>query len=1212
MKRTKKIITFISLLLVLIMFLPEFVQAKDISSRSELTSGPNVGNRIYLGNGRNDGTVSMFKESDHLYCVQHRADTEDAWYRVDAYVEINGTNATAYTGKTGKTVKTSNSSVNTVLAYVCGEQNYYKGYNNSYTNDGVRMRAIHKYLQTWYNTVGFSKLGIDRKWNDSGFSLDNHWRVKDRALKLISDGQNYAKNTNSNAPKIDKNSTTKDIEQISETAYGPFKIKYSGIIESIVAKDSSGNAISNITFSTDKDGKKTVKAANIKSNENYYIHSNSGKKINTVSIKLKDSEVLSAKIWFLERNDGARSQRLITVDTGKTKAKGETYVMNIIPLTTIKGYVWIDIPRTKLNTWDSLYNNGEETRVAGVTVKLVNKNSGKVEETKKTNASGVYTFDKKIIASKLKNYYVEFDYNGVKVSDKDISKYIPVAFNSTDINKIDKAGSRALMDSVAEEDTNLSGKASTYKGKDAEKGKIYGLDYNGNLYKKLLEGDVLNNINLGIKEIPQTDYSVNEALENVEIGMKGYKYKYIYGKKGDKQKVAAPKVNWQHERIISAYSTDFYPSDIAYDVKNSTEELTTKVTYRIDITNTTNYNIEDLYKEDKLVITSLINNYDTNRYTLVEDANWTKKDGKEGTAVYKGNAYNGVDKDKTVSVEIVFNVKHDALVDILNHPNGIIENNPTKTIAVGYHKYLRRDYSWENNIQKDNQPHKTSKYERDSDAPYLIFKLGEERVLSGTVFEDGVVTTDGQVLGSGTFDEKENIVRDVVVELLDVKEGENDFTKLQVSGLYGVLDNKAISRPAQVKTDENGKYILNGIVPGYYLIRFTYGDGTQKIYNTKGEEVNTLTAKDFKSTIITNDVIKQALRGGTNYEWYKGLDTLNPSIAIDSLSTRAAVNAGTQNSIMAGSAKINIRIENTEKDEADIQVSENGEQVSLPSNKFNGLNFGIIKQPKQMARLAKVITNIKVENAQNNFGFSGNPETDFLKGVSDLDNTKNGGSKYLRAELEDQYISGATLELTYGISVTNISDVNYYNNDYYWYGEADPNKEVTLNITKITDYLDETLEYKAEQSDKRIEVSSNVDTEGRTILNLNLGEKEEDRILYTENNKARSKNKKTSDTFALVAGRILSKQEDDMEYLNRVEITNEDIDNSTDPDDPTDNDKDEEIKSPEEPNPSEAVATVTPPTGADRQEIILYTIAGIIALAVLSAGVIMIKKIVKK
>ena len=320
MKKTKNLITFISLLLVLIMFLPGFVEAKDISSRSALISGPNVGNRVYLGNGRNDGTISIFKESDHLYCIQHRADTKDAWYRVDAYVEINGTNATSYTGKNGNTVKKANSSVNTVLAYVCGEQNYYKGYSGSHTDEGVRMRAIHKYLQTWYNSVGFSKLGLDRKWNDSGFSLDNHKPVKQKALNLIADGKKYAKNTNTNVPKIDKNSTTKEIEAISDKIYDPFKVKYSGVIDSVIAKDASGKTISNIAFSTDKEGKKVVKVANLKSNVNYYIQNKSGKEIKTVSVKLKDSEILSAKLWFLERNDGKASQRFLMTETGKTKA----------------------------------------------------------------------------------------------------------------------------------------------------------------------------------------------------------------------------------------------------------------------------------------------------------------------------------------------------------------------------------------------------------------------------------------------------------------------------------------------------------------------------------------------------------------------------------------------------------------------------------------------------------------------------------------------------------------------------------------------------------------------------------------------------------------------------------------------------------------------------------------------------------------------------
>ena len=83
-----------------------------------------------------------------------------------------------------------------------------------------------------------------------------------------------------------------------------------------------------------------------------------------------------------------------------------------------------------------------------------------------------------------------------------------------------------------------------------------------------------------------------------------------------------------------------------------------------------------------------------------------------------------------------------------------------------------------------------------------------------------------------------------------------------------------------------------------------------------------------------------------------------------------------------------------------------------------------------------------------------------------------------------------------------------------------------------------------------------------------------------------------------------------MEYLNQVKITK--LNNSTDPRDQDNGDNVEEVKAPEEPNTSEARAIVTPPTGADRQAIIIYTITGIIALAILSAGVVMIKRIVKK
>ena len=68
-------------------------------------------------------------------------------------------------------------------------------------------------------------------------------------------------------------------------------------------------------------------------------------------------------------------------------------------------------------------------------------------------------FEKVLSKSQLKDHYVEFKYNGVKVNidnvTEDISKYIPVAFNSKNVDDIKTNGSRAMMDNVAEDPESI-------------------------------------------------------------------------------------------------------------------------------------------------------------------------------------------------------------------------------------------------------------------------------------------------------------------------------------------------------------------------------------------------------------------------------------------------------------------------------------------------------------------------------------------------------------------------------------------------------------------------------------------------------------------------------------------------------------------------------------------------------------------------------------
>ena len=107
--------------------------------------------------------------------------------------------------------------------------------------------------------------------------------------------------------------------------------------------------------------------------------------------------------------------------------------------------------------------------------------------------------------------------------------------------------------------------------------------------------------------------------------------------------------------------------------------------------------------------------------------------------------------------------------------------------------------------------------------------------------------------------------------------------------------------------------------------------------------------------------------------------------------------------------------------------------------------------------------------------------------------------------------------------------------------------------------------------------------------------------LYSIKNKNRTEG--TSDKVIIVAQRILSNQDNDMEIMSKAVLNGgknipEDI---------------KTIRPATDVHAeSSARLTIVPPTGEDRQEIILYAIAATVALAILGAGIVMIKKIVTK
>ena len=842
----------------------------------------------------------------------------------------------------------------------------------------------------------------------------------------------------------------------------------------------------------------------------------------------------------------------------KKKASAETkvglYITNRRYI-QVSGYVWEDIgPDTKVpGNGNDKYkdsNTEKDKKISGMEVSLHKKGKNGAIETVQTDNKGDYKFTTLIPSVGLKNgeYFVKFKYseygarNITEYSERKKYLYIPVnsVFDKTN-------GSKALTVEMLEEADNA-----LFQNKEA----VTGYADNGadnaitNIYNQFKQNKIevsdwikydtgdsiptLHYINLGIRQLIHPEFTIDQTIDHALLTVNGYKYKYIYGNDGDEKNydpndTARPTVRWQSETDISTYCLrEIYPSDLPQNGVNT--EL--QIVYKINITNNTDIDIASIYKENAMFIDSLTNTYDATRYTLIpetviervennnkitEKYNWNgatiQKDSSnnrsQGTTTLnmaKTTTFNdGIKSKETKTVYIAFKVKNEALNDLLNHPNGIVEDFPTKAIASVYHEYTRYDYSWkdpkENKGEKqsswhtwfnvEGRKHKSVVDTKEDAAPYLALKLhnpNEQRTISGIVFKDdrdeNKYKTTGEVLGDGLFDDSENVISGVKVELLN----KQDSTPAKRS----VLKNKSLNEyEIQETTSEvttgKGEYSFVGVVPGEYFVRFTYGNGTQRIVDTAGNEIENgiIYSNGYKSTIITPTTVKNMVKD----ERYNGLDmkldqNLKNSIWYLNSEIERSNKAVDKNISFEYESQIDFRTKNATRDEyaqdrlaetpfISVQIEFNTSNEGIASyynDKFSNMNFGIIEKPKVEMTIRKEITNIKLAYNNGQGLLNGNPTAD-IPYVSNLDEDwTDSGSRYVKIETKDSNIYGATLEVIYSITVENASDLTYITEDYYRFGtqpklnnsntQIDDSKEAKVYVNSVLEYLDPLLKIK--------------------------------------------------------------------------------------------------------------------------------------------------------
>lgn len=916
-------------------------------------------------------------------------------------------------------------------------------------------------------------------------------------------------------------------------------------------------------------------------------------------------------------------EKSITVD--KT---AELQIPNPQKYIKLSGYVWVDKVFSKQASRNDLYKDNDydsnDILLDGITVRLIDKTTGNVVKEAKTSNGGKYLFTD-VLVDDLEKYYIEFEYDGLTYTNV--------------IPHIDKDnGSKAAENSSVRDEFNkgfsvIEGSTESNKGitKDSAGNPKYDLNYN---IDKNKHTSTLNNtglypitantnetgyvikdhftpgkeeikyINLGLYEREQPDIALIKDLYNVNVAINGYNHIYEYANRFNNQDRYGNGFNvgvkFGNKYGNMSYTRAIYKADKEYTSSDKSKELKVYVTYKISMKNeSSNLQVQ---------VNSIVDYYDSN-YTLIktgtgidEKGNVTGDISNSGSQSYNDkykkviiNTNSKIEHNKSADVYVQFELNRDAVLKILNNAE-----NLDNVVEINSYSVFDTDGKVYAGIDKDSNPGNAVPgekitYEDDTDsAPGLKLEVADKvREMTGKVFLDSTSNElkTGEVRqGDGMYTDGEKGIKGVKVTLKENIENGNVYEKT---------------------TNDKGDFKIEGYIPGDYTLTYTWGDKEYTVQNYKG----TVYEKDRYDANVTNK------------EWYKTDVNTRYTDAIDNYNTRKKIDAEiakvtnktatTIKTMDSTTPTMGISVEYTTTTTAEVAddiKEERGDKFNCPDFKIENIDFGIVERARQDLALRKRVNTFKVTLANGQViadmtidekgNITGERNHVTYMGPSSTTTPKNG---LVKLELDNELIQGATVEVEYEIKVTNNSELDYVSEDFYKYGIKSGN-EVTITPTSIIDYLDKNWGFEDEKN-KEWTVKS-LD-EIKNIVAKEVYENEDSTIadktiLHTESLKGQKLKPTESATVNLNVSKVLSNS-DEISLDNESEITELTKDGGSRlistpgnyiPGQEETKESDESI--------AETVI-VTPSTGANLGFIVPVMI-GVIALVILGAGVVIIKK----
>lgn len=527
----------------------------------------------------------------------------------------------------------------------------------------------------------------------------------------------------------------------------------------------------------------------------------------------------------------------------------------------ISGYVWLD---GQTGIKPAIPNNGimddSETKMANIVVhlyyKLPETQGGNIVEVAKTvtDENGYYEF----LDREIGYYYVEFDYDGIHYEDtikleNPETEKVSKAFE----NDVDRDNFNSRFTTITYKQSN-DGTALSYNYLNRESVLITNKADSTEIAEEFLmkaatpsdfaqNNDLLmktdtENLNLGLIT-RGTDIALSTDVFDAEVTINGQQTNYLFNKEDNSIIIGNKQTSEEVSYNLNLYASDYH------------------------------YRIRDYITKDEFQENDYINNEDPSGLTTGNDLQVKVKYElnlqNQSTEPTKINEVKYTYDSKFAFIEISdnnYSVQNEGNVLTINFNGLELKDGETKTVyllflvnendnAVELGEFSNKveitSYSTEKGlIDVDSQPGNfinDNEVEDDNDTAggFVISENASlNRKITGKVFNEGGQNVD-----------------DVIVQLIELKQYNGKTYEyiwqetVSGTGKGQRLNGEGTQLEVYTYTQSNGQYEFVGFIPGDYIVRFIYGDGTT--YDLT-ENVIKYNGQDYKSMTDVN----------YNKEWY--------------------------------------------------------------------------------------------------------------------------------------------------------------------------------------------------------------------------------------------------------------------------------------------------------------------------------------------------------